>query len=213
MYLPVPNSLLTHLPRLQRLATAAFAGLCASVGLLWMMTQLIQTDGNGYEEKPPITLTDWVRVPEEPLVINPIRKIEPPKVVSEPEVRPVAIMDFGPSEFGGDTVVPPKATDGQLTIGPGLADGNAIPVVLVQPQYPQRALARGIEGYVVVGFDIAPSGAVVNPEVIEASPPGVFDRAALNAVKKFKYKPKVIDQRAVATGGLLHRIVFELEDS
>lgn len=213
MYLPVPNRLLTHLSRLQRLATSIFAGLCASVGLLWLMTQLIQTDGSGYEERPPLFFTDFVRRIEDvpPTIKQPIP--EPPIVEKMPEVRPILEMDTGIVEIGGGGFSPPKGVGHKLKVGPGLSDGNAIPIVLVQPQYPSRAASRGIEGYVLVGFSIAPSGAVINPEIVEASPPGVFDRAALNAVKKFKYKPKVIDQQPVAVDGLLHRIVFELEDS
>jgi len=212
MYLPLPNYLLTHLPRLQRLATSAFAGLCASVGLLWLMTQLIQTDGNGYEERPPLDITGWVRRIEEPPVIPIIRNPpEPPKVEKEPEFRPETIVDTGPTGIGGGGYEPPKKINPTIRVSPGLSDGNAIPIVRVQPHYPSRARARGIEGYVVVGFSIATTGAVVNPVVVEASPPGIFDQSALKAVKKFKYKPKVVDQKAVAVEGILHRIVFELE--
>ena len=213
MYLPLPNYLLTHLPRLQRLATSAFAGLCASVGLLWMMTQLIQTDENGYTETPPITITDWQPIVEDEPVDTRIRRPEePPKVEKEPELRPVALTETTNTNFTDGTYAPPEKVDPVLRVTPGLGDGNAVPIVFVQPSYPDRAKARGIEGYVVVGFSVTATGSVVNPVVIEASPPGIFDRSAINAVKKYKYKPKVVDQKAVPADNFLHRIVFELQD-
>lgn len=213
MYLPLPNYLLTHLPRLQRLATSAFAGLCASVGLLWLMTQLIQTDENGYTDTPQITITDWVqRIEDDPVTPKPPKPLEPPKVEKEPELRPVVLTHTVDTGFGDRGYAPPGKYKPTIDVSPGLSDGDAIPIVRVQPQYPSRPASKGIEGYVVIGFSISPTGAVLNPVVVEASPAGVFDRAALAAVKKFKYKPKVIDQKAVAVDGVLHRIVFELED-
>ena len=61
-------------------------------------------------------------------------------------------------------------------------------------------------------FSVTELGAVRDPVVLEAEPPGVFDQAALDAVGKFKYKPKVIDGEAVEITGVRNRIVFEISD-
>ena len=47
---------------------------------------------------------------------------------------------------------------------------------------------------------------------IEAKPPNIFDRAAITAALKFKYKPKVVNGEPIDVAGVLHRITFELED-
>src|SRR5690606_19919606 len=63
--------------------------------------------------------------------------------------------------------------------------------VRVLPVYPKRALSRGHEGYVTVEFDITSRGTVVNEQVVEATPPGVFDNAALEALRQYRYSPSL----------------------
>ena len=65
---------------------------------------------------------------------------------------------------------------------------------------------------VLLEFIVTKTGAVANPVVIEASPPGIFDRAAINAALKFKYKPKVVDGEPIDVAGVRNRITFELAD-
>jgi periplasmic protein TonB len=47
--------------------------------------------------------------------------------------------------------------------------------------------------------------------VIESQPKGIFDEAAMKAVLKFKYKPRVENGRAVAVPGVQHVITFKLD--
>ena len=92
------------------------------------------------------------------------------------------------------------------------ADGEYLPIVKVAPVYPRRALTRGIEGYVLLEFTVNSTGAVENPVVVEADPPGIFDRAAMQAALKFKYKPKVVNGEPIAVAGVRNRITFELTE-
>lgn len=64
---------------------------------------------------------------------------------------------------------------------------EVVPLVRFEPEYPPQALRRGIEGYVVLEFVITRSGKVVDIRVIEAVPPGVFERAAERALRKWRY--------------------------
>lgn len=40
----------------------------------------------------------------------------------------------------------------------------------------------------------------------------MFDKAALAAVAKFKYKPRIVDGRPIATSGVKNMITFELDE-
>ena len=71
------------------------------------------------------------------------------------------------------------------------------PLVRVPPEYPMNALARRIEGFVVVRFIGTESGSVRDPEVMCSEPSGVFDRYALRAVSRFKYQPQFVDGKPV----------------
>ena len=119
---------------------------------------------------------------------------------------------------GGYTEVvitdPGPLDDHALDIGRAMADGGPLAaLVKVTPRYPRRAVQRSIEGYVIVKFTVDARGRVVNPIVIEAEPRSVFDEAALDAVLRFKYKPKVVNGEAVPVHDVVHRIAFEMADA
>ena len=57
------------------------------------------------------------------------------------------------------------------------------------PAYPSEALRAGESGEVVVEFTVNPDGSVSNPRVVRASPPRTFDRAAINAVRRWRFQP------------------------
>jgi len=73
------------------------------------------------------------------------------------------------------------------------AEGDVIPLVRIPPQYPRKAAMAKIEGWVKVEFTITEEGTVTNPRVLEAKPPRIFDREALRAILKWKFKPKIVD--------------------
>lgn len=61
------------------------------------------------------------------------------------------------------------------------------PLSRVEPVYPKQAATENIEGYVQLSFDIETDGSVANLHVIKSEPESVFDKAALKAVKKWRY--------------------------
>ncbi len=79
--------------------------------------------------------------------------------------------------------------------------------------YPSEAKAQGVEGYVVVGYDVDERGAVTNLSVLEAQPPGVFEQAALEAVAKWQFNPVMRRGVAEAALGRVSRLEFKLADT
>jgi len=77
------------------------------------------------------------------------------------------------------------------------AEGDIIPVVVIRPMYPRDAAMNGTEGWVEVEFTITEVGTVKDPKVINAKPPRIFNREAIRAILKWKFKPRVIDGVAV----------------
>lgn len=78
-------------------------------------------------------------------------------------------------------------------------DTNPVVLSRVPPRYPQRALQLGLEGKVVVEFIITATGAVKEGSlvVIESTPPGIFDRAVKRAIKRWKFKQRLLDGQAI----------------
>lgn len=92
------------------------------------------------------------------------------------------------------------------------AEGDIIPLVRIQPQYPRRAAIARIEGYVTIAFTITETGSVADPTVVESKPPRVFDREAIRAMLKWKFKPRVVDGVPVARRAT-QKLVFKLADA
>ena len=92
------------------------------------------------------------------------------------------------------------------------SDRDIVPLVRIPPEYPARAQQRGIEGWVLLEFTITPSGTVQDPKVIDADPKGIFDDAALKALSRWKYNPKVENGVAVERRGIRVILRFDLED-
>lgn len=77
--------------------------------------------------------------------------------------------------------------------GDPAAEGEAVPIVRIDPQYPREALMDGTEGYVKFEVLIGPEGSVLDVKVTEAAPGRIFVRNAVRAVRRWKFKPRVVD--------------------
>jgi protein TonB len=150
------------------------------------------------------------------IVETPLEEKRPEKVVREAPPLTVEPPPFGVGVGSADPptpYAPPDVRVGGVTLGPMPAgsDRDALPLVRVNPDYPPRALANGIEGWVQVQFTITTAGTVKDPKVVEADPDGYFEKAALNAVSRYKYKPKIVDGEPVERPGINLVISFTLK--
>jgi periplasmic protein TonB len=98
--------------------------------------------------------------------------------------------------------------------GNGGQDNNTVSSGVVElaqakPTYPMRAKSRNIEGWAKVEFTVTASGAVTNAHIVSASPPGIFDASALEAIQKFRFKPKMVNGKAV-NGSATKKFNFNL---
>ena len=98
-----------------------------------------------------------------------------------------------------------------LTLSAG-SDRDVVPLVRIPPEYPPRAQSRGQEGWVQIQFTITETGSVTDAIVVDSSPKGVFDDAAIKAILRWKYNPKVEGAVAVARKGVQTILRFELQD-
>jgi TonB family protein len=83
------------------------------------------------------------------------------------------------------------------SVDPATLAGNLKAVRSVPPEYPQSALQRGISGSVLLSYTVDVNGATKNIQVVQSSPSGVFDHAAVGAVRHWRYAPMVVNGSAV----------------
>src|SRR5690606_28533636 len=188
---------------LPRFLSVALIAAFITVVLYLLMHKLISQSSNIDSAGDNITI-DYtkVKVPDEvqerkrvvPKKPPPPKEPPPPpkmnvqqnqQVVNNMPTLNVPNLDLG---IGGDG--PFLGAVGQMNMS---EEGGVIPIVRIAPQYQRKALMAKIEGWVKVKFTITPSGTVTNPEVVDSKPGRIFDREAIRAILKFKFKPKIVN--------------------
>lgn len=194
-----------------RYASAIASGTFMTLGLLFVMQSLISLQpGARSDPYPPrpINLGSVLKpIPPRPKERQPFQRKDLTNAPLPPSL---------PRNSGEGTVV------GVPMIGPGLpnpkfkltqldyVDGPLVAIVRVAPQYPAIAAANGQNGYVVVQFDVTADGQVENTAVIESSAT-VFEKAAIKAALRFKFRPRVVDGVPQASVGIQNIFRFEME--
>ena len=198
---------------IQRYFTAFLTGVVVTFALLWLMQILIATGKKALVDEQSFVLGDFIRVKREEVVNRDEDDPEPPPEVEEqpPEQPEMTADDMDTSQslnIGG----PDGRLDFDLAGGRiGMGEGDYLPIVKVAPIYPRRAQTRGLEGQCLVQFTVTTTGATKDAEVVECTS-SLFAKASMNAVLKFKYKPRVEDGVAKEVPGVQHIITFKLED-
>jgi protein TonB len=193
--------------------TAGFFAIIVTFGLFYLMQALILGKDTKLGESGG-TMIEFVRLKKDSELETKKRKMPEKKEPEEPPPPPDLSMsrsnkpsqDMGEMAFAIDVNVDVGGTD----VAIAAADSDVVPIVRVNPQYPLRASERGIEGWVAVEFTISKLGTVKDPHVIGSHPSSIFDRAALKAIRKWKYNPKIEDGEPVERPGVKVKLNFDL---
>jgi protein TonB len=201
------------------LSSLGLAGVI-TVGLFFLMHSLIKMGKMDLGERSGRTQIDFIRTKTDSETQT-RKRILPTKkqVTKDPTPPKLSIPKASVSAGGGGMNIAPPAPaikSIRLAGGPSLggapSDAGETPLVRIQPMYPRYAAERRIEGWVELAFTISVTGSVKNARVIKAKPANVFNRAALKAIKKWKYRPKIVNGTAVEKKGIRVRLTFELKD-
>lgn len=197
-----------------RSTTSVASAGAVTIGLFVLMKTLVTGDGYEIEEALKSAQIDFVRVKRDEEVNTKERMPERPKQ-NDPEPPPPPLTSQRPSAPDATNLAMalPGFDDielGNLAFG-APTDGDVLPIVRVPPQYPRRALSRGVEGWVLLEFTVTKAGAVENPIVLRADPESIFDNAAIRAVSRWKYKPQTISGQPADRPGVQTVITFELD--
>lgn len=197
-----------------RLAASIVIGSAVTFGLLFAMQLMIASGEDAYSDAGAFHAVDFVRVERAQTIETKEPKPERPL---QPETRPDIPAPQFDTAFDGQVAVAIPApmldrVQPSSTMSFGVSDGEYLPIVKVVPVYPQRALARRLEGYVVVEFVVTRTGTVRDVTVVESTA-DIFEPPAVEAALKFRYKPRVIDGEAVEVAGVRNRLTFTMAAS
>lgn len=202
-----------------RFLASIFIGAVVTFALYVIMSELIAVgSGSNAEKKESIVIElnqtppeskaqQRTRVPPPPPPPPP----EPPKM--QPQVEQSS-NDASAIGFNAPTIDLGGASAGLGDpSGALMRDGDATPIVRIEPKYPVQAARDGINGWVQLRFSIMEDGSVDEVEVINAEPKRVFDREAIRALKRWKYSPKIENGKALKQPGQKVQLDFNLDSS
>lgn len=184
-------------------------------GLLFTMQALIASGESALTDDREVHFLDFVRTQRQEMVERKQQKPEkPPPPKEPPPDMPQPQQDAVDPNVQTIGVAPVSVSADMSIGGFGLAisDGDYLPIIKVAPIYPRRALSRGLEGYVIVEFTVTKTGSVRDPFIVESTS-SLFENAALKAVLRFKYKPRIVDGEPIEVAGVQNKISFEIEES
>ena len=196
-----------------RVFTSIIAGLCVTAGLFYLMHYLIDTSDGAVDLRPRIILNSWVRTVDDTDIIL---DEDIPERIAPPVDLPQPLAETEPGEtytgVRASSRIQHPTTKFLTPSVFGYTDGALINIISVKPNYPVAASSRGLEGYVVVQFDVTSMGTVTNVVVIESSS-RLFNKSAISAAKKFRFKPKVVDGTPQESYGLRRLFTFEMDEN
>jgi len=207
-----------------RLLVSVIAGLVVSLLLFLLMQRLISREAEVYGADARYQVMDFIRLRRDEITNvkqrTPPKKPPPPKKLPAPP--PGALkQQQRPLDVQLDIEVPTLDLSGAAGGGPYLgnwrtdlaaAEGDVIPIVRTPPQWPREALVNGTSGWVRIEFTILEDGTVKDPKVVESQPPRLFDRNAVRAILRWKFKPRIVDGHPVQRQAE-QTIEFKIEDN
>ncbi len=194
-----------------RLTLSGAGGILIALALLWLMQLMVINDDTQMMEKSKRQVMEFVRLkrPSETRLKQREKPEEPPPPDKPPPQLPELELAVTKPTLKTPNIamaMPELSSSSMRFDGPyigavsqGPPDRDFMVLSRIPPRYPYRAERRKIEGWVKISFIITEQGSVQDAVVIDAQPKGVFDMAALQAILKWRFKPRIANGKPVAT--------------
>jgi protein TonB len=188
--------------------------ILVTFGLFLIMQHLITRGSQLPHESPHYQMVDFIRTDQSTELQTRIQKPpRPPESSEQPPSPDLAAVNTDQPEPGLMSAPRLSFTPNfQFDAGHGLGfgDGELLPIVQIAPEYPRKALKSRVEGYVIVEFTVDTDGKAIAPRILEAQPSGVFDAVSLEAITRYRFRPRTINGQAVQVPGQRKRFNFRI---
>jgi protein TonB len=195
-----------------RIPIAVLLGCLFTLTVFWLLWHLVDSAFD-ISKMNEATRIEFSRLRQDTKVTSKrdekVERQRPPPTPNQPRIA-MATSGVESDVATLNPVLDPNSAMSGMKLTAG-SDSDVIPLVRIPPEYPRRAASRGREGWVQVQFTITPTGTVKDAVVVNSDPKNIFDDAALKAIARWRYNPRVEGGVAVERVGVQTIIRFELE--
>lgn len=196
-----------------RYLSSATVGVVVTTGLLYVMQMLIASGEQVWTDGRRGMPVEWIHIdPPDEIEIPPPPHEQRPMPIEPPLFAPPAEAFPLAGTIGIPSPAPPPPNIGGQIRGFSMGDGPLVALYRVSPVYPMIAERKGLEGFVTVRFDVNELGAVENAVVVESSNP-VFNKSAVAATYRFKFKPRIFDGEPQGSSGLQNLFRYRMPEA
>ena len=197
-----------------RMFLSALIGTFVAIALFLMMSGMISGAGGANERRNSMLNLDFIRLNLDEIE-NIRRRLPPPELektarvpeLAQPELesweipsQPMPEIEMPDIDISGVRVgsaIEMGRFSTAMLMGRYTEDGDIVPILRVEPIYPTVAMTRKIGGWVDVEYIVMPDGSVAQARVVASQPKGMFEKSALRAINKWKFKPRVVNGQPV----------------
>jgi protein TonB len=198
---------------LLRITGSFIIGGLITFSLFVIMFKLINNQDLTPTQTPPFVEINAIYSFKETPEIQRNRPKPPPQMIEQPKPQTPEVITNDKTETFSEYQPPQVQISKNLSVGSMQShDRGLTPIFRANPQYPPEQAQRNTQGYVVLKFDVSEIGRVINIEVLDAEPARVFNRAAIRALKKWRYQPQIVNGEAQVMTGLKVQLDFTLDE-
>ncbi len=196
-----------------RIGVVAAGALLVNAVLFMVIQLMVGNPRLRLDDSSQFDIANFIRMAEQS---REVRSRRDPKAPEKPKMEQQRDLDrlAQASKAGGvcGLAVYMPSIDIDIDVGGGISLARELtPLVRFPPEYPMAALSNSVEGFVILRFTVTETGSVADPEIVRSQPEGVFDRAAIRSVLRWKYQPQLANGEPVSVVTYT-RITFQVLD-
>lgn len=206
-----------------RMLGALAVAICFSLVLFSLLYSAIHVGKFVADKTEALQTIDFVRLRRDSETETMQRRKPPPppapppppskmKVVAEATGQAVTGMAIPSMDLSASVTGGPMGGSMGKGAGAAMFDGDLLPLQRIPPQYPRDAARANITGWVTLEVTVNADGTVRGAKVTDAKPKGIFEAAAVQAVMRWKFKPKIENGKPVEQKGS-QKIEFNLNQA
>lgn len=196
-----------------------FCSFIITLILFYFMSSLISNTPTLLKTQEDIGMVEFIRTKPPSRLDEKKRSLPPKKTkkIKSPKMKQLSLALSKPikslSQMDSPDLNSLLKSNGPAVGGlGGSAFGSGVtPLIRIEAQYPRRAAQQGLQGWVILQFDITALGTVSNIQILDFKPTNIFNKNSIKALRKWKYRPKTEDGKAVKQKNLKVKLEFKLE--